>query len=394
MKPSENMRGIAPSATLSVAARARELRALGRDVLDLSAGEPDLPTPEFVRRAGMAAIERGLTRYTHVAGLPELRQAIARELWRRTGADVDPAGVVVSAGAKQALFNACFVLFGPGDRVLVPSPYWTSYPDIVRLARAEPVFVPGDPARGFKVGPAELGAAFDGRVRGLILNSPSNPTGAVYGLDELEAVVGWAAEHGVVVLSDEIYGQLCFTGRRAPSVLDLEPEPRARIVLIDGASKAFAMTGWRIGFSASSPALGVEIQALQSHITSNAATPAQYAALAAFSASAEERQAFEAMARTFHARRDLLLRLFAAELPGLELVRPDGAFYVFFRVPGGAGSVAFCERMLEEAGVALVPGAAFGEDGYARLSFAAAEAVLVEGVRRLGEALRAAAAAY
>jgi aspartate aminotransferase len=392
MKPSENMRGIAPSATLSVAARARELRALGRDIVDLSAGEPDFPTPEFVRLAGMAAIERGLTRYTHVAGLPELRQAIARELGRRTGADVDPAGVVVSNGAKQALFNACFVLFGPGDRVLVPSPYWTSYPDIVRLARAEPVLVPGDPARGFKVGPAELDDAFDGRVRGLILNSPSNPTGAVYELDELADVVAWAAERGVAVLSDEIYGQLCYSGRRAPSVLDLEPEPRSRIVLIDGASKAYAMTGWRIGFSASSPALAVEIQALQSHITSNAATPSQYAALAAFAASPEERQAFEAMTHTFHARRDLLLSLFAGELPEIELVRPDGAFYLFFRIPGGSGSVAFCEWMLEEAGVALVPGAAFGEDGYVRLSFAAAETALVEGVRRLSDALRGAMA--
>lgn len=392
MHLSPNVRELQPSATLTIANLARELRTRGRDIVDLSAGEPDLPTPGFIRNAGIEAIEEGHTRYTAVAGIPALREAIALHLSRRSGTRVEAAGIVVSTGAKQALFNACFSLFGPGDRVLVPAPYWTSYPALVSISRAEAIAVPGDESRSFRVSPAELDAAYTPQVRGLILNSPTNPTGAVYSLDEIEAILRWAAEREVWVISDEIYGPLCYTAPRAPSVLDLDPSLLSNVVLIDGASKAFAMTGWRIGFSWSRPELAARMAALQSHVTSNPATPSQYAALAAFGAEGRHAGTIDQIADVFRRRRELLVRLLDEQLPELPYVRPDGAFYAFLRVDGLfdgeiATSTRFCERLIEEAGVVLIPGAAFGEDRYARLSFAVADEVLREAVRRLAALL-------
>ncbi len=392
MRISENVIDLEPSATMAVAALARELRAQGRDIVDLSAGEPDFRTPDFIAQAGIAAIQDGQTHYTPPPGLPVLRQAIADNLARRFGRTTDPGGVVVTAGAKQALFNACFVLFGPGDRVLLPAPYWTSYPEIIKLARAEPIVVRTRPDRGFKLSIEALDAACDDRVRGLMLNSPSNPTGTVYTREELHALASWAAEREIWILSDEIYGRICFEAECAPGLLDLDPALLERAVVIDGASKTFAMTGWRIGFSYSDPALASHMAALQSHTTSNAAAPSQHAAIAAYSAEPLEEEAIAKMADVFHGRRDLLLELFRERLPDVPFVRPDGAFYLFFRADGHytgevADSVAFCRDLLDRAGVALVPGAAFGDDRFVRLSFAASEEALERGVTRLAEAL-------
>jgi len=389
---SENVLGLEASATMAVAALARELRAQGRDIIDLSAGEPDFRTPDFIAQAGIAAIQDGRTRYTPPAGLPELRQAIAEELGRIHGRPIDPAGIVVTAGAKQALFNACFSLFGPGDRVLVPSPYWTSYPSIVRLARAETVLVPTAAERGFRLSTEDLDAAYDDRVRGLILNSPSNPTGAVLARSDLEAIVRWAAERNVWVISDEIYGRIYFGDGRAPGVLDLDESLLDRVVLVDGASKSFAMTGWRIGFSWSDPELARVMAALQSHITSNATTPSQHAAVAGYSAEPLEAESIAAMVEVFRRRRDLIVGLFRERLPSLPFAEPDGAFYLFFRAdahygPEAPDSVAFCRAILERAGVALVPGSAFGDDRYVRLSFAASEEALREAVNRIAASL-------
>jgi aspartate aminotransferase len=392
---SENVRELEASATLAVALLAKELRAKGRDIIDLSAGEPDLATPDFIREAGTAAIERGETHYTPVAGVPALRNAIARHLSDRAGRAIDPAGVVVSCGAKHALFNVCFSLFGPGDRVLVPVPYWTSYPEILKLARAEWVPVHASEDRAFKPTVSEL-AAHGPRINGLLLTSPSNPTGAVYEKQELEAILAWAAEHEVWVLSDEIYGSMCWTAgqARAPSVLDFDETLLERVVLIDGASKAFAMTGWRIGFSYSDPRLASAISALQSHTTSNPSTPAQYAALAAYEAEPPRDEAIREILAAFARRRELVLALAQEHLADLSWVRPDGAFYLFIRTDSVygdrfSGSVELCRWLIEEAGVALVPGSAFGDDRYVRLSFAAADAQLEEGIRRIGTALEA-----
>lgn len=389
---SDNVERIQPSATIAVSSLAQEMKAQGRDIINLGAGQPDFPTPRFIAEAGIAAIEAGHTQYTPVPGLPALREAIAAALAEAHGADTTASGVVVSAGAKQALFNATFALTGPGDRVLVPVPYWTSYPEIVQLARAEMVPVHGPAERGYRVGPDELEAAWDPAVRALILNTPSNPSGSVYRLEELEAIARWATDRGVWIISDEIYARLCYVGDRAPGMLEVPAELRRRVAVVNGASKAYAMTGWRIGYSYTSPEVAAKIAALQSHITSNAATPSQYAALAAFTATPEQEDELRAMARAFEGRRALVVERLEKHLPGTAYVAPEGAFYLFFRADawydsGRPDSVALCKALIEEVGVALVPGSAFGDDRYVRLSFAASRDQLEAAFERLGRAL-------
>ncbi len=387
---SANVASLQPSATIAVSTRIKQLISEGVDVLDLCVGEPDFPTPAFIAEAGIGAIREGRTRYTPVPGIPTLRAAIVKDLERLSpeAGDLDAHGVVVSTGAKQALFNVCFSLFGPGDRVLIPVPYWTSYPEIVGLARAEAVPVQGAEENGYKIGVEELERAAEGGVSGLILNSPSNPSGAVYSREELEAIAGWAAERGVWLVSDEIYRRIYFHGTVAPGILDLPAELRRKAVVIDGASKAFAMTGWRIGFSYSSPELAKKLSGVQSQITSNASAPAQHAALAAYRADEEGRAEIERMRRAFQSRKELLVGLFRERLPGVEFVEPDGAFYLWFRIRGFSGegsesSISFCERAVSEVGVGLVPGSAFGDDRFVRLSYACSEETLRDGVDRL-----------
>jgi aspartate aminotransferase len=389
---SENIRSLQPSATLGVSALCQQMRGEGRSVIDLSVGEPDFRTPEFASQAGSAAIAQGFTQYTPVPGTRELRAAIARYLGRIAGRPIDAGGVVVSAGAKQALFNACFSLFGPGDDVLVPAPYWTSYPEIITLARARPVVAHGDPDNALKVDPAALERAVTPATRGLIINSPVNPTGAVYARHELDGILLWAAERGLWVISDEIYGQLCYDGQRATSVLELDPSLLGRVVLVDGVSKSFAMTGWRVGFSWSSTELAGHFAALQGHVTSGASSPAQAAALAAYREEPRVQEAVHAMVRVFQRRRNHAVSALREMLPRAVFDTPVGAFYIFFRVDAyydatRPGSVEFCRDVLENAGVALVPGTAFGDDRYVRLSFATPEGEILEGIRRISERL-------
>lgn len=392
---SENIARLRPSATIAVSTLAKELRAKGRDVIDLSAGEPDFDTPAWICDAGIRGIREGGTRYTPAAGMPALREAVADSLRAGSGAgwEVRPEQVVVGCGAKQALFNACFALFGPGDEVLVAAPYWTSYPEMVGLARAEPVFVRGSEARDFRLTAADLDRARTGRTRGLILCSPSNPTGTVYPLDELGEVVDWARENDVWLLSDEIYRPIWFASREgevAPGLMDLPRERVGRWVVVDGLSKSHAMTGWRIGYAVAEPDLAAKLSALQSHTTSNAATPSQHAALAALTRKEESDRAILEMVRAFRRRRDLVVARIRERLPHLSFVEPQGAFYLFLRVDGEfddsvAGSEAWCSRVLEQTGVAMVPGAAFGDDRYVRLSYATSDELLEEAIRRLGE---------
>jgi aspartate aminotransferase len=397
MRISENVLELQPSATLSVTALCRQMRAAGHDVLDLSAGEPDFRTPPFASEGGMAAIRQGFTHYTPVAGINELRDAIAAYLRRTYGYVASPAGVVVSNGAKQALFNACFTLFGPGDDVLVPSPYWTSYPEILTLARARTVLVPGDPACALKVDVAALDAAITPSTRGVILNSPSNPTGAVYSAAELDEILRWAHDHRLYLISDEIYNRLCYSADRAPSVLDADPALLERVVLVDGVSKTFAMTGWRIGFSYSTTELASRFSSLQSHITSGASSPAQHAAVAAYREEDRVEEAVRAMIRVFARRRQHVVGALREALPDAQFDTPDGAFFLFIRVDmyyddARAGSIAFCNDLVERTGVALVPGSAFGDDRYVRLSFAVPEGEVLEAIRRMAGYLRVSAA--
>lgn len=392
MRLSENVRQIEPSGTIAIAALCRELRAKGRDVIDLGVGEPDFRTPDFIAEAGITSIQQGMTQYPPVPGIAPLRAAIAKHITATVGKPADPAGVVVTSGAKQALFNACFTLFGPGDEVLVPAPYWTSYPALVRLARAEPKIIETTPEQGFKVDVNALEAAWTPRVRGLILNSPSNPTGAVYTRSELAAIASWAAKREVWIISDEIYMRICFNAARATSLLDVV-DSLDRVVVIDGASKAYAMTGWRLGYSYTSKQLADQFSTLQSQITSGASSPAQYAAVAAYSDATRADAAIKAMGSVFKERRDSVLEHFREHAPEIYCFPPDGAFYVFIRVDHYFSDVlpdsaAFCRWLLETTDVALVPGSAFGADQYARISIAAPNTALEEAVRRMGTALQ------
>jgi aspartate aminotransferase len=396
MEFSPNISRLEASATIAVSTLAKRLRAEGRDVIDLSAGEPDFGTPEWISAGAIEGIRSGATRYTPVSGIPELRRAIAGYLESVAGGPVDWEGVVVGAGAKQALFNAAFTLFGPGDEVLIGAPYWTSYPQMVVLARAEPVPVFGDVDRNFLLTPADLDAACTDRTRGLILSSPSNPTGATYSLEELRKIAEWSKERDIVLISDEIYREIYFgdEGSRAPSILQLPAESLGPYVLVDGASKCFAMTGWRIGFSYSEVALAKKLGALQSHATSNAAAPSQMAALRAYSDLEAAGEATRTMTETFRGRRDRAVALLRELLPQVSFVEPAGAFYFFLRVDalyreGASDSTAFCSWILEESGVAMVPGVAFGDDRFVRVSFATSDELMESAIQRVAEVVGA-----
>jgi aspartate aminotransferase len=396
MQLSENIGTLKPSATMAVSSLAKRLASEGRDILNLSAGEPDFDTPAFISDAAIDGVRGGHTRYTPPAGTPQLRRAIAARLAARAGRDIDWEGVVVSAGAKQALFNSIFSLFGPGDEVLVLAPYWTTYPALVGLARAEPVIVDGDPTRDFKVGAAELEAVRTSRTRGLILNSPSNPSGAVYSKAELAEIVAWARDHDVWIVSDEIYRSIYYgsEGTAAPGLLDLPESDLGPFVLVDGASKCFAMTGWRVGFTFAPTDLSRKFSALQSQITSNPASPSQAAALAAYEDVAAADAAVAKMKAAFQRRRDLVTTRVRQLLPGVAFVEPLGAFYLYFRVDGFfdeevRDATTWCSRLLEEQGVALVPGAAFGDDRWVRMSYASADEVLEEAIARIAAGVAA-----
>ena len=387
--PSANVATLRESATIAVSARAKQLRATGRAVIDLGAGEPDAATPQFIRAAAAAAVEAGATRYTQVEGIAPLREAIAAGATRRhTGPDAVTAGeVVVGVGTKQAIFNACYTLFGPGDEVLIPTPAWTSYREIIALARATPIPVHGARDRDLKVSVQQLADAGTARTRGLILNSPCNPTGAVYTADELRAILALAAGRGWWVLSDEIYQRLAYEAA-APSVLEVALG-LDRIVVFNGVAKAYAMTGWRIGWAIAPTPLARAMAALQSHTTSNAATVSQHAALAALTRVEEADRAIDAMVGTLRQRRDAVCALLRAV--GADFVQPAGAFYVFLRVPADPrtadAGTEFARRLLEERDVAVVPGVAFGSPEWIRLSFAAPFDDVLEGTRRVIRAM-------
>ena len=382
--PSSNIAQLRESATIAVSARAKALRAAGRPVIDLGAGEPDFDTPEFIRRAAQRAIDAGATRYTATEGILPLRDAIARQA-AAIGADVGPGHVVVSTGSKQSLFNACFCLFGNGDEVLIPTPSWTSYYEMVSLSRATAVPGWGDAAIGLKVTPPMLEAASTPRTRGLMLNSPCNPTGAVYSRDELSALIEYAQDRGWWVISDEIYRMIAYGDGPAVSALEAAPS-LDRLVLVDGVAKAYAMTGWRIGWAIAPRELASAMTAFQSHTTSNAAAPSQHAALAALTNREAADASVTAMVAEFRRRRDAVLAVVRAE-PALEIVEPEGAFYLFVRVgkddPARDDGAAFAQRLLEEHEVAIVPGSAFLMPEWVRMSYAAPIDDVLEGTRRL-----------
>jgi aspartate aminotransferase len=392
----DRLKTLAPSSTLAVQAKAAELRRRGVDVISFGAGEPDFDTPERIKDAAIQAIRRGQTKYTEVGGIPELRAAVCGKFKRDNGLDYEPADVLVSCGAKHTLFNMVVALLNPGDEVLVPSPYWVSYPEQARLVGAVPVAVPTREATGFDLDPERLRAAVTPRTKVIVLNSPNNPTGAVFSPAALAAVARLAVERDLFVVSDECYEALTFEGRHV-SIAALDPELKARTLVVNTCSKAYAMTGWRLGFAAGPRALIRAMTEVQSQVTSNPSSVTQWAAVEALVGPQDE---VAKMAGEFDRRRRIIVRGLNA-LPGVSCVMPKGAFYVFANVSGlfgrawkatdGTrilkGSVDVTAFLLEEAKVAVVPGVDFGSDDHVRLSYATSDALISEGLTRMAAAL-------
>jgi aspartate aminotransferase len=390
----ERLSAVKPSATVAVAQRARELKAQGVDVLSFSVGEPDFDTPEFVREAAKVAIDSGATRYTAARGTPELREAIcAASAKRRAGSDYKPSEVVVSVGAKHTLFNLALGLYDPGDEVLIPSPYWVSYPEQVRLAEANPVILDTTEEQGFRLTPDALRAAITPKTKALVLCSPSNPTGAAYTGEQLRALADVAADHDFWIIVDEIYGQLVYAGFEQKSIIEVAPELRDRIIIVDGVSKTFAMTGWRIGWMFAPEYVTKACEKIQSQATTNPSSVAQAAATAALTGPFEP---MEAMRQAFEERRTIIVDGLNA-IDGITCRLPEGAFYAFANVQGLLGKRAGANvlendldvagYLLEEARCAVVPGTAFGSPGFLRISYAASNDMIREGLDRIAQAV-------
>jgi aspartate aminotransferase len=379
---------------MKVTALAAELRGQGVDVIGLAAGEPDFDTPAHIKEAAKRALDAGATKYTAVEGTPRLRAAAAAWFAKAHGFPVSPAEVMVSAGAKQAIHNAFHALLDPGDEVILPAPCWVSYAEIAKLAGARPVPVLSRAQDGFAIDPAAIAKAVTKATRMIVLCSPSNPTGAVLGEATLRALADLAERHDLWLLTDDIYRGLCYGGARCVQPATFGPEIRRRTIIVDGVSKSYAMTGWRIGFCLAPPAVIAGMATLQGQSTTNAAAVSQAAALAALEGPQDD---LEQMRLAFDERRQFMVRVLRA-MPGVTCVEPQGAFYAFPDVsaflgrtsPAGrriAGDVALCQYLLEAAQVAVVPGSAFFAPGFVRLSYATSQANIEKGLARMGRAL-------
>jgi aspartate aminotransferase len=378
---------LTPSSTAAVARAAKALASSGCDVVDFGLGEPDFPTPEFVAAAGAAAIAAGRTKYTDVAGEPALRDAIAEKYRSDHGADYVRENVVVTAGAKQAVFNACQTLFGEGDQVVIFSPYWVSFPDIVKLAGAEPLVVATDMAAGWHATAELLARAAGPATRGVIVNSPNNPTGAVAAQEDTVRLLDWCARRDAYLIFDETYDRFLYDGGRHVSAAAFR-EHGDRVIVTGAASKTYAMTGWRLGWAAGPRDVVASMASFQSHSTSNASSISQAAVLAALRDSARTERSVEEMLGHYTRRRRAMIEGLR-RVPGIRVPWPEGAFYAFADVSelcrrkGVPGSSPFCERLLRETQVAAVPGDAFGDDACVRFSFATGIERIEEGMRRL-----------
>ena len=391
LKLAARVAAIKPSATMAVTAKAKELQAAGRKVIGLGAGEPDFDTPQHIKDAAKAAIDRGFTKYTAVEGTPELRRAIVDKFARENGLSYQPAQILVSSGGKQSFYNLAQVLLEEGDEVIIPAPYWVSYPDIVLLAGATPVVLETGLDSHFKITPAQLEAAITPRTKLLVLNSPSNPTGSVYSEAELAALAEVLLRHPQVwIASDDMYEHVRWDGAPFRNILNACPALYERTMVLNGVSKAYSMTGWRIGYAAGDARVISEMAKIQSQSTSNACSISQVAAQAAL----EGDQSFiQEMNTAFKQRHDYVVAALN-DIKGIRCAPADGAFYCFFSVqdaiaatPGVSDDVEFAAWLMEKAEVALVPGSAFGAPGYLRLSFATSMENLKEAMRRLKVAL-------
>src|SRR3954464_3014258 len=376
---------LTPSLTLSIDSKAKAMKAEGLDVCGFGAGEPDFDTPEHIKQAAIAALESGFTKYTPSAGLPELRQAIADKLEADNQLSYRPSQVVVSSGAKHSCYNAILATCQPGDEVLIPSPYWVSYPDMVRLAGAEPVIVQTTERNGWKMRASDFENAMTPRTKMVILNSPNNPSGAVYTRDEIDAIVQIAAEEDIYILSDEIYEKLVYDDTKHVSVASLSKEAAELTLTINGFSKSYAMTGWRLGYLAGPEAVAKAVDSIQSHSTSHPASFIQRAGIAALKG---DQQPVSDMRDEFDMRRNYMFDRIS-KIANVTAVKPQGAFYVLVNISQlGLTSQNFADRLLSKANVAVIPGAAFGDDRTVRLSYATSLDIIKKGLDRFQDFCR------
>ena len=382
-----------PSPTLAVTMKAKALQKEGRDIIGFGAGEPDFDTPDNIKAAAIRAIEEGFTKYTPVGGIDELKDAVIEKLRKDNGLVYTRPQIVVSTGAKHTLFNMAQVLFGQGDEVIIPAPYWVSYPDIVLLADATPVMVDADESEGFKLTPAKLKKAITAKTKALILNSPSNPTGAAYTFDQLKALADVLKGTEIIVVSDDIYEKVVYDDFRFSNMANVSEEMKEKTIVVNGLSKSHAMTGWRMGYAAGPNNVIAAMTEIQSQSTSNATSIVQKASIEALLG---DQSFIPKMVAEFKRRRDTIVKALN-DIPGITCPLPPGAFYVFPRVSALYGkqyqgktistSNDFSEFLLEAANVAVVPGGAFGNDDYIRLSYATSMELIVEGMKRIAGAV-------
>ncbi len=376
---------VSPSPTLAVDAKAKALAAAGEDVCGFAAGEPDFDTPEHIKEACIAALKSGKTKYAPTPGIEPLRQALADKYLADYGLKYAPSQFIVSPGGKFSCYLTILATCSPGDEVIIPAPFWVSYPEMVKLAGAVPKLVLADDTTGFKLTPAQLEAAITPKTRLLIINSPSNPTGAVYTKPELEALTAVALKHNLYIMSDEIYEHLTYDGAKHYSPAGFSPEAFARTIIVSGFAKTYAMTGWRLGTTVAPAPIAKAISELQSQMTSNATTFAQYGAVAALKEKEKTDAALKTMLVAFDRRRKFL-HAELNKIPGIKCLLAEGAFYLFPNISSfGLTSVDFCARLLEAEKVAAVPGSAFGAEGYLRLSYATSDEIIAKGVSRLAK---------
>jgi aspartate aminotransferase len=385
METASRLQQLTPSLTLAVDSKAKAMLAEGLEVFGFGAGEPDMDTPEHIKAAAIKALQEGRTKYTPSSGIPELRSAISQKFLKDNGLDYKSSQVVVSNGAKQSCFNAIAAVVNEGDEVLIPAPYWLSYPEMVRIVGGEPIFVQTREENNWKLTPEDFENAMTPRTKMIIINSPGNPTGSVYTREELRALAEVAAEEDIFILSDEIYEKLTYDGAEHVSIASISPEAYDLTITVNGFSKAYAMTGWRLGYLAAPEPIARVIDSMQSHMTSNPCSFAQYGALAALTG---DQQCVTDMREEFDIRRQYMFERLT-QIQGVSAVRPGGAFYILANIGSlGLKSQNFADRLLSKANVAVVPGIAFGDDRTVRLSYATSLDIIKSGLDRIEEFCR------
>ena len=389
MNYSKKAMNITPSITLAITAKAKELKGAGVDVVSFGAGEPDFNTPKNIMDAAIKSMEEGKTKYTPTSGIIELREAICKKLKEDNNLSYNSNQIIVSTGAKQCLADAFMAILNPGDEVIVPIPYWVSYPELIKLADGVPVFVEVKEENDYKYTLESLNKVVNDNTKAIIINSPNNPTGTVYSIDELKEIAEFAKKHDLIIISDEIYEKLIYDGKKHVSVASLSEDAYNRTIVINGFSKSYAMTGWRLGYAAGNAEVIKLMTSVQSHVTSNTNSIAQYAGVEALNGPKDE---IEKMVKKFEERRNLMIDRIKS-ITGLSIIRPEGAFYVMINLENYLGksinenvinnSVDFSRELLEHEKVAVIPGSAFGLDKYIRLSYATSEELILKGLDRI-----------